>query len=71
VGRFTISKGEVIERKYVSRILNDAGGEMAKKLDPKIVEAARNRSSHSERGETQKYTIQKAIEHSKRGINWY
>ena len=33
MGRFTISKGEVIERKYVSRILNDAGGEMAKKLD--------------------------------------
>lgn len=40
---------------------------MAKKLDPNIIEAARNRSSRSERGETQKITIQEAIEHSKRG----
>lgn len=40
---------------------------MAKKLDPKVIEAARNRSSRSERGETQKTSIQEAIEQSKRG----
>ena len=40
---------------------------MAKRLDPQTIEAARNRSSRLERGETQKYTIQEAIEHSKRG----
>jgi len=40
---------------------------MAKKLDPKIIEAARNRSSHLKRGDQQKVTIQEAIEHSKRG----
>lgn len=39
---------------------------MAKKLDPKIVEAARNRGSR-ERSETQKITIQEALEDSKRG----
>ena len=39
---------------------------MAKKLDPKIVEAARNRGSR-ERSETQKITIQDALEDSKRG----
>lgn len=40
---------------------------MAKKLDPKVIEAARSRSSRSERGETQKITVQEAIEQSKRG----
>lgn len=39
---------------------------MAKKLDPKIVEAARNRGSR-ERSESQKITIQEALENSKRG----
>ena len=39
---------------------------MAKKLDPKIIEAARNRGSR-ERSETQKITIQEALEDSKRG----
>ena len=39
---------------------------MAKKMDPKIVEVARNRSGR-ERSETQKITIQEALEDSKRG----
>lgn len=39
---------------------------MAKTLDPKIIEAARNRGSR-ERSETQKITIQEALEDSKRG----
>ena len=39
---------------------------MAKKLDPKIVEAARNLGGR-ERSESQKITIQEALEDSKRG----
>lgn len=40
---------------------------MAKKLDPKVIEAARNRSNRKEGEDTPKVTIQEAIAQSKQG----